>query len=807
MRFHSSIFIVGELLGLVAIAQGMPAQELLPPDHSPPLAQAHGERVARLLDGMANHRPYVRFDSSTGVVRWIVPRTVPPASREPTAEGVAARFIGDYADLLGVHPTKGSLILSRVRADGIFTHFHYAQHHAGHRVLNGELLVHVIRTPGGFAVQGANGHVFPGVDVSMSSIGYASAQDASLAGVERGIVAGKADTAAVIVAHAGSYRLTYRTMISDPGRGAIVTRYVDARNGIVYGESPASPSSGSSTVDDLSGLGRKASSPSGLSGTRRRSSGFETLVADDWYFDERSFGVLNTGSVYQLRDPTQPGVAEIQVYDLNEESIDNGRCDNEALVEHPNNAAWPDDEYGREEVSAVHNLGETVAYFRNKGFTNGMHDDSTDILRGCVHGTEGAADYDPENHRLSFRAKPNVSGWGPVVAARDVVTHEFAHGIHWYWVGYSQPTATDEGLADYWGARTNDNDRCVLGSVRNGDCIRYLHKDSTSNPICPGGPTEIHCAGIRLAAALLGATEVSQGSFADETDNNVMQGTVGYVTPSMTPDEAAFAILARARTQEHYGGQFGASAELHTQFYTHGLQPWGPMTVQMYSDWSVTTNNGNYLCGYVAFEIGTSGLFPNDSGVAWPDSEIDLGYHCTFEAPISFGGDELNWHWCGDGHAHGFRITVDLGYGPLSYYNGRNGCGGGSLVAGPGITTGALPTRFAVRQAIETPTNVLAVTSGAPRSLSAQIRQYGLTALDVDIPTGVAAAPVEVRIYNPQGRLVRRLMSDRVGPGTQRVPWDRKDEGGRDAPPGVYVVLVQHGSFKHRTHFVIPAGP
>ena len=85
------------------------------------------------------------------------------------------------------------------------------------------------------------------------------------------------------------------------------------------------------------------------------------------------------------------------------------------------------------------------------------------------------------------------------------------------------------------------------------------------------------------------------------------------------------------------------------------------------------------------------------------------------------------------------------------------------------------------------------------------MREHGLSALEIDVPANARLAPIEVTVYNPQGRVVRRFVTERVGPGTSRVPWDRKDNGGRAAPPGVYVVLVQHGSFRHRTHFVIPA--
>ncbi len=45
--------------------------------------------------------------------------------------------------------------------------------------------------------------------------------------------------------------------------------------------------------------------------------------------------------------------------------------------------------------------------------------------------------------------------------------------------------------------------------------------------------------------------------------------------------------------------------------------------------------------------------------------------------------------------------------------------------------------------------------------------------------------------YSLEGRLVRRLMAGRLGPGDHVLLWDGLDEGGRETPPGLYILSVQ----------------
>ena len=57
-----------------------------------------------------------------------------------------------------------------------------------------------------------------------------------------------------------------------------------------------------------------------------------------------------------------------------------------------------------------------------------------------------------------------------------------------------------------------------------------------------------------------------------------------------------------------------------------------------------------------------------------------------------------------------------------------------------------------------------------------------------------AAGPVRLRILDPRGRLVRTLVDDAVAAGDHQITWDGRDDRGRDAASGVYVLeLVAPG--------------
>lgn len=68
------------------------------------------------------------------------------------------------------------------------------------------------------------------------------------------------------------------------------------------------------------------------------------------------------------------------------------------------------------------------------------------------------------------------------------------------------------------------------------------------------------------------------------------------------------------------------------------------------------------------------------------------------------------------------------------------------------------------------------------------------------------AAPVEVSIFNPQGRLIRQLYQGNLPSGKWSVHWDGLLADGSKASPGSYRIQVQSGSTQMSKTVAIAAG-
>jgi flagellar hook assembly protein FlgD len=62
----------------------------------------------------------------------------------------------------------------------------------------------------------------------------------------------------------------------------------------------------------------------------------------------------------------------------------------------------------------------------------------------------------------------------------------------------------------------------------------------------------------------------------------------------------------------------------------------------------------------------------------------------------------------------------------------------------------------------------------------------------IDFTVG-ARAPVSLKVYTVQGRLVQTLVQGRWEPGSYRARWDGRDSSGRQMPSGVYFYQLQVG--------------
>jgi hypothetical protein len=98
-----------------------------------------------------------------------------------------------------------------------------------------------------------------------------------------------------------------------------------------------------------------------------------------------------------------------------------------------------------------------------------------------------------------------------------------------------------------------------------------------------------------------------------------------------------------------------------------------------------------------------------------------------------------------------------------------------------GSAMASVPTRFALWQ-------------NQPNPFSAA------TSIRFDLPVG---AMVRLEVFDVQGRRVK-LAADHYFPaGYQAVQWDRRDEGGAAARPGVYLYRVTVGGFRSQKKMVL----
>jgi len=93
------------------------------------------------------------------------------------------------------------------------------------------------------------------------------------------------------------------------------------------------------------------------------------------------------------------------------------------------------------------------------------------------------------------------------------------------------------------------------------------------------------------------------------------------------------------------------------------------------------------------------------------------------------------------------------------------------------------------------PTGV-ADPGGAPSLAQTSVRPnpfQGATTIHFVVPQ---AGPTTLRIYGPDGRLVRTLIDARIGAGLGSAPWDGRDARGNEVPAGVYLYRLSGARFE-----------
>jgi flagellar hook assembly protein FlgD len=70
-----------------------------------------------------------------------------------------------------------------------------------------------------------------------------------------------------------------------------------------------------------------------------------------------------------------------------------------------------------------------------------------------------------------------------------------------------------------------------------------------------------------------------------------------------------------------------------------------------------------------------------------------------------------------------------------------------------------------------------------------------MTTIDYEL---VSAGTVKLEVFNVRGQLVRTLVDGvAMPPGRQTVTWDGRDNGGKPAASGVYMVRLRAGGKEH----------
>lgn len=87
-------------------------------------------------------------------------------------------------------------------------------------------------------------------------------------------------------------------------------------------------------------------------------------------------------------------------------------------------------------------------------------------------------------------------------------------------------------------------------------------------------------------------------------------------------------------------------------------------------------------------------------------------------------------------------------------------------------------------------------TDGLPRALGFR-RVFpnptlSRTTIEFGVPSGIG--PVEMGVFDVQGRRLARLTPSPIGPGFHSLIWDGSGAGGRRLPPGVYLLRLQAGT-------------
>ncbi len=205
-------------------------------------------------------------------------------------------------------------------------------------------------------------------------------------------------------------------------------------------------------------------------------------------------------------------------------------------------------------------------------------------------------------------------------------------------------------------------------------------------------------------------------------------------------------------------------------------------------------------------------------GLHWFDSSVSSGYsvdNLAPDMPSGFGGiyfagaTHLHWGPSGAKDLAGYRLYrcpvadfvpgpgnlaasttdtsfVDLGM-PGSYYNSYYKLGAVDIHGNQSELASLSPAQVSGADQMGVPP-VAFLSQNHPNPFNPQTGiEFGLH----------EAGRVTLRVYSPAGRMVRTLVNESRPAGTYSVPWDGRDDRGRNLPSGVYVARLESaGAFR-----------
>jgi hypothetical protein len=170
-----------------------------------------------------------------------------------------------------------------------------------------------------------------------------------------------------------------------------------------------------------------------------------------------------------------------------------------------------------------------------------------------------------------------------------------------------------------------------------------------------------------------------------------------------------------------------------------------------------------------------------------------LGLGATGASAQSGGGYDLTWSSldCGSptsstGNSYSLRSSIGQAESGSLAGGGYTIQGGWAVptdAPSPDVTDGAGPLVFRLH-------------ANSPNPFATT------TAIAFNLPR---ETHVELRVYDLAGRRVRSILGRRLGPGRHQVVWDGRDDSGRRAAHGIYLLRLEAGEQRaHRKLALVP---